>query len=133
MDLKKAKKSSHLGQVEIENFMLTQEFTFLDYLKGGVELNVMCAIDFTASNGDPTKKESLHYISEDKLNQYQSAIHGVCDILLCYDADKKVPMYGFGGCPWGKSTSHCFSLTGKDSDPWAYGLDGIMGCYKYAL
>lgn len=42
-------------------------------------------------------------------------------------------MYGFGGMPFGKPTSHCFSLTGKEDDPWAYGLDGIMNTYKYAL
>ena len=35
--------------------------TFLDYVKGGTELACTFAIDFTASNGNPTSPESLHY------------------------------------------------------------------------
>lgn len=43
-------------------------------------------------------------------------------------------MYGFGARPFGSSeTSHCFSLTGNENDPWCYGLDGIMDVYKNAL
>ena len=35
---------------------------FVDYVSGGCELNVMVAIDFTGSNGDPRKPGTLHYL-----------------------------------------------------------------------
>src|SRR6266496_4790879 len=36
--------------------------TFLDYIAGGTEINLVVAIDFTGSNGDPKSPKSLHYI-----------------------------------------------------------------------
>jgi len=132
--LSKPDKKKKYGIIEIKSFSIQEQPSFLDYLRGGVQLSVIVAIDFTGSNGIPTRPESLHYISPNgELNQYQKAIEGVCDILLCYDHDKKVPMYGFGAKPFGRPTSHCFSLTGDEKNPWAYGLDGIMQVYQKAL
>jgi len=61
----------------------------------------MVAIDFTSSNGDPRKEDSLHAVfkDSDRKNPYQKAIKAICDILLCYDYDQKTPIYGFGGKP----------------------------------
>ena len=98
-------------------------------------MSVILAIDFTGSNGDPRTPSSLHAIKEDSYNDYQQAIHSVCEILLCYDYDKKVKMYGFGGIPAGKSeVSHCFPLDGEGNDgDGIEGLDGIMAAYQNAL
>ena len=41
-------------------------------------------------------------------------------------------MYGFGGKVNNK-VSHCFSLSLKPEDPYAYGIQGIMGMYAQAL
>jgi len=38
---------------------------------------MICAIDFTGSNGIPTSPNSLHAIGVDNLNQYQQAIMAV--------------------------------------------------------
>ena len=40
---------------------LLMEPTFFEYMQGGVEISCSVAIDFTASNGDPTMPQSLHY------------------------------------------------------------------------
>jgi len=62
----------------------------------------MVAIDFTQSNRDPEDPKSRHAFKRfPDLNDYQKAILSVCDILLCYDHDKHVPVYGFGGKPPG--------------------------------
>lgn len=72
----------------------------MDYLKGGLELNLSIAIDFTGSNGIPTQPNSLHYIMDPlRPNEYQQAIHAVSRILLNYDTDKRIPCYAFGGKP----------------------------------
>jgi len=52
--------------------------TFLDYIAGGTQINLVVAIDFTESNGDPKMPDSLHYIGDkSKENDYQQAIRSV--------------------------------------------------------
>ena len=47
----------------------------------------------------PDDPKSLHYIGDTQDNHYLRAIKACGNILLNYDYDKKVPMYGFGGKP----------------------------------
>ena len=137
--LKNPKQSKPVGTLLFSNFKLEEKPSFLDYIRGGTQLSVIVAIDFTGSNGDPMSPDSLHALKFDgSLNEYQRAIKGVCEILLNYDSDKRVPMYGFGGRPKfpnmnSTMVSHCFPLTGNPENPWAYGLDGIMATYQNAL
>jgi len=49
----------------------------LDYIAGGTEINLIVAIDFTGSNGDPRTPKSLHYINGRRENDYQRAIRSV--------------------------------------------------------
>ena len=42
-----------------------------------MEMNFVVAIDFTASNGDPSRQDSLHYLSGNIPNQYEQAIRAV--------------------------------------------------------
>ena len=88
----------------------------MDYLKGGLQLNLSIAIDFTGSNGIPTQPTSLHYMNPYKPNQYQTAILAVSKILLNYDSDKRIPCFGFGGKPHfpllNSGVNHCFPLSG---------------------
>lgn len=67
---------------------------FLDFLSGNMKIQVIACVDFTASNIHT--QEPLHAIYDNKLNEYQSAIASICSILLNYDYDKKIPIYGFG-------------------------------------
>lgn len=50
---KKKKKYTNSGIINFNTFDLVVEHSFLDYLAGGTEMNLMVSIDFTASNGDP--------------------------------------------------------------------------------
>ncbi|CAD8159167.1 unnamed protein product [Paramecium octaurelia] len=126
--------------IEKKDFALQMgdQHTFIDYLKGGDQINLIIAIDFTGSNGEPSSPHSLHYNDPEHLNQYQNALKQVAEILLNYDYDKKVPLYGFGGVPslpnYKKtSVEQCFPLNGNQSDPEVFGLDGIMSTYSNAL
>lgn len=49
---KKCKKKKYVnsGTVTLLSFSVDSEFTFVDYIKGGTQLNFTVAIDFTASN-----------------------------------------------------------------------------------
>lgn len=64
-----------------------------------MELALIIAVDMTESNKPPHLKESLHSIHPESRNQYLDAIRSVSEILLNYDHDKLVPLFGFGGKP----------------------------------
>jgi len=127
------------GSLKVSNFFLQKPYSFIDYIRGGTQLNVVVAIDFTASNGPLPSKDSLHaLLSNGNLNEYQKAIVSVCQIILNYDFDQNIPVLGFGGVPnYPKmksiKTSHCFPCTGDSEQEQVHGLDGIMGVYSYAL
>ena len=95
-------------------------------------MNLIVSIDFTSSNGNPSSPSSLHYRSN-VFNPYQSAIKAVGDILLEYDSDKKVPVFGFGAKFSDGSVSHCFPLNGVPANPEVYGIDGILQVYNHAM
>ena len=75
---------------------ITKNFTFVDYLKAGVQIGLSVAIDFTGSNGNPNDVRSLHYIGGAEPNQYERAIYACGNIVAYYDYDQMFPCYGFG-------------------------------------
>lgn len=107
--------------------------SFLDYIRGGMELQFQVAIDYTASNGPPLDPTSLHFRSPNKLNDYASAISAIGQIISFYDHDKHFPVWGFGGKPVkGGPTEHCFAVNGKN-DPEVCEVKGILEAYYKSL
>ncbi|KAM3142691.1 hypothetical protein pb186bvf_005075 [Paramecium bursaria] len=141
MDILKSGVESFIGQsgavrFVFEGFGVKQLPCFTDYIRGGTQLNLVLAVDFTGSNGTPTSPSSLHYIGGQ--NQYLQAIHTVGEILIAYDYDKNVPCYGFGAVPHfpklkSHDTLHCFPMSGDSTNTEAQGLEGIEALYKYTI
>ena len=125
-------KNKEVGQFKIDTWTVQQKFSFYDYLRGGVQLNLITAIDFTASNGDPRDPRSLHFIGGQSMNKYEEVIRAVGEILCPYDADQLFPVLGFGG-KIANRVEHCFPLTFNPQAPCVHGLDGILGAYRNAL
>ena len=68
---------------------------FVDYIVGGTEINLVVAVDYTGSNGDPRKPGTLHYIHRDgQLNDYEKALTAVGSIVARYDSDQMFPVLG---------------------------------------
>lgn len=130
-----AGKYVNSGLLFVESFVtMPRAHTFLDFLNGGLQLNVNVAIDFTGSNGTPSDSHSLHYHHKDgrSLNPYQSVIVSVGNILSSYDVDQQYPCFGFGA-QVGGSVSHCFSLNGNPANPCCVGVPGIFAAYQQAI
>ncbi|KAL3375178.1 hypothetical protein AABB24_006592 [Solanum stoloniferum] len=122
------------SQLFVESYSEKIQYTFLDYLAFGYELNFMVAIDFTASNGNPRLPDSLHYIDPSgRPNAYQRAILDVGEVLQFYDSDKRFPAWGFGARPIDGPVSHCFNLNGSSTYCEVEGIQGIMMAYISAL
>jgi hypothetical protein len=111
-------KQNKPGRIVLDRLTYFEKPTFMDYLRGGLQLNLSVAIDFTGSNGVPSAPTSLHYMNPYQPNQYQKAIMSVGSILLNYDYDKMIPAFGFGAKPrfpdlQRNSVDHCFPLSGN--------------------
>ncbi|VYS45458.1 unnamed protein product [Arabidopsis thaliana] len=122
------------GQLIVDRYVEKVQYSFLDYISSGFELNFMVAVDFTASNGDPRTPSSLHYIDPSgRLNSYQQAIMEVGEVIQFYDSDKRFPAWGFGGRTSDGSVSHAFNLNGASYGDEVVGVEGIMVAYASAL
>ncbi|KAG4928870.1 Protein BONZAI 3 [Glycine soja] len=122
------------GQLFVDQYCEKEQFSFIDYISSGFELNFMVAVDFTASNGNPQHSDSLHYIDAyGRLNSYQQAIMEVGEVIQFYDSDRQFPAWGFGGKIPGGTVSHCFNLCGNPGASEVAGVEGIMDAYASAL
>ncbi|XP_041417692.1 copine-9 [Xenopus laevis] len=133
---KKCKKKKYInsGTVTLLSFKAESEYTFVDYIKGGTQLNFTVAIDFTASNGNPSQPTSLHYMNPYQLNAYGMALKAVGEIIQDYDSDKLFPAYGFGAkIPPDGKISHEFPLNGDLENPNCVGIQGVLEAYFKSL
>ena len=109
----------------------------LEYIRGGLEISLSVAIDFTGSNGHPSQPNSLHYLSGNpaQLNQYESAIVAVGSVVENYDADKMFPVMGFGCQVLGPAgyghVEHCFPVYAGGYE--VSGVGGILQAYRDVL
>lgn len=115
------------------NIKLKKEFSFVEYLKKGLEINMSLAIDFTSSNGNPNNAGSLHALDLYVDNPYEKAIKYCGEIIAQYDTDKIFPCFGYGAIlPNQKEVSHCFSLNLSD-DPNISEIKNVLECYNEVL
>uniref|UniRef100_A0A3P8VYB0 Copine III n=1 Tax=Cynoglossus semilaevis TaxID=244447 RepID=A0A3P8VYB0_CYNSE len=142
--MKRLQEASHSSPCYITVFFFTQhlsdllqvvkEYTFLDYIMGGCQINFTVAIDFTGSNGDPRSPQSLHYISPQGVNEYLTAIWSVGNVIQDYDSDKMFPAFGFGAqIPPNWQVNHEFPLNFNPANPFCAGVEGIVEAYRVCL
>uniref|UniRef100_UPI00398E665C copine-9-like n=1 Tax=Pristiophorus japonicus TaxID=55135 RepID=UPI00398E665C len=130
----KKKKYINSGTVTLLSFKVESDFTFVDYIKGGTQLNFTVAIDFTASNGNPSQPTSLHYLNPYQMNAYAMALKAVGEIIQDYDSDKLFPALGFGAkLPPDGKVSHEFPLNADSENPNCNGIEGVLEGYYQSL
>uniref|UniRef100_A0A8D0ALX6 Copine-3 n=1 Tax=Sander lucioperca TaxID=283035 RepID=A0A8D0ALX6_SANLU len=132
---KKKKSYKNSGVVSVKSCKLLTQYTFLDYVMGGSQINFTVGIDFTGSNGDPRSPNSLHYMSQDGTNQYLSALWSVGQVVQDYDTDKLFPAFGFGAKlpPDYQAAHHEFALNFNPTNPYCKGIQGIVEAYRMVL
>ncbi|KAJ6253473.1 copine [Anaeramoeba flamelloides] len=131
---KKKRKYKNSGTLHMLHCEMIQQHTFLDYIAGGCDINLIIAVDFTASNGNPNNPNSLHFNNQRNPNPYVRAIASTTEILLYYDSDGLVPVYGFGcKIPPSWQVSHCFPCNFNYENPEVKGVSGVLQSYQFAL
>jgi hypothetical protein len=128
--------------------------SFKRYMNDGCEIDLCVAIDFTSSNGktsfstrrsvkdilvayffslaldflsgDPREPDSLHYQTDESLNDYEEVIRGIGDALATFSTSKMFPVWGFGA-KFGGVVRHIFQCgTSKE----VKGVDAILEAYR---
>lgn len=126
---KKGDSYKNSGQIVVKAVKIEQDTTFIDYVRGGLKINLTVAVDMTSSNGLCSSASSLHHLKKTGENAYTTAIRTVGEILQDYDYDKKIQGLGFGCSVHG----HCFPLNGSARNPYCDGVEGLLKVYKESL
>ena len=128
------KKQEHIGDFCIEIIEEYFDYDLKDYLKAGLQLNLMAVVDFTASNGPARSPLSLHHISQSRPadNEYQIALRKISSTLLHYDHDKKITAHGFGAKIDGEK-KELFNLTLDPTSAVVGSIDELMDVYAKAV
>ncbi|KAK3085627.1 hypothetical protein FSP39_006429 [Pinctada imbricata] len=128
------KKYQNSGTVQVLEFKLFKRPSFLEFIYGGLQINFTVGIDFTASNGNPSSSNSLHYINPYQPNQYQQAIRAVGNVCQDYDTDKLFPVLGFGArVPPANEVSFEFPVNFNPQNPYCAGIDGVLQAYQNCI
>jgi hypothetical protein len=118
------------GVFRLYDPVMSEDFSFLDYVHGGVSLKLCLGFDWTASNNRPDNE--MHTEELDK-NPYALIMRSLLRALLCFDQDGRVPVLGTAGVIPQVGLSYCFALNGKLYDPEVVGLSSIIELYLNAL
>ncbi|KAI9032189.1 copine-8 [Hyaloraphidium curvatum] len=131
---KKGKSYTNSGTIIVDDVQFHREFSFLDYITAGTQIELAVSIDMTQSNGDPNHPASLHYRNPNPRipNPYQMAITAIGQVLEPYDADGRFLAYGYGAKLPDQSVSHFFPL-GLAAGPEVQGVPGLLDAYNRAL
>jgi len=127
-------KTNEKTTLNFRNFRCNEIFGFTDFLRGGLSINLVVGIDFTASNKDPVDPTSLHYLKKGSLNFYQQAILSVGEILDKYNHAGKIPAYGFGakiGVP--PTLSQFFPINFNYQNPFFNNFKELFDSYERVL
>lgn len=124
------------GVLIMKEITVTEEISFIDYIKSGTQMHFAVAIDFTASNGPARDPHSLHFLDlyGGKPNSYEIALKAVGEIIQQYDSAGMFPAFGFGAkLPPNGEVSHQFPLNGNPSHPYCSSIEEIMQHYHSRL
>ena len=122
-------KFSNIDNLKIKIFSEeTESNSFTKLLKAGLNLDLSIAIDFTGSNGNPKCENSLHYISNGFINNYEKAMRENIKIISMYNKSNKYNVYGFGAQLNGKFKD-IFNINGNEDES-IIGLENIISKYK---
>ena len=117
--------------------IVEKHYTFISYLRSGMNINLTIGIDFTGSNGHYLDEPSYHYLNAG-LNNYEKAIRSCGDIVAHYDEDQLFPVFGFGFSFIdstlnnfdGKYTDFNYPINCNLNNPSIKYIDGVLKEYR---
>ncbi|CAH8491008.1 unnamed protein product [Schistosoma rodhaini] len=137
MPKKKRKKCyQNSGLLTVKLYFAQSKFSFLDYIFGGLSINVVVAVDMSthASMNSITNTPSQQIELSQSHTEYEVAIQAVMEILQEYDSDQLFPAFGFGAkVSSGGKLSHRYPLNGDVNNCYCKGMVGVLSAYRRCL
>ncbi|OUM65087.1 hypothetical protein PIROE2DRAFT_69142 [Piromyces sp. E2] len=99
---------------------LLSPISFIDAMRMGMNLHIMCAVDYTSSN------RTMHDVKANEMNPYQTALSAVGQVLEPYDHDRKFSFYGYGAKKNGVFPPY---FTVGETEEVEGGVQGILDTY----
>eukprot|EP01061_Rhynchopus_euleeides_P045839 TRINITY_DN8433_c0_g1_i1.p1 TRINITY_DN8433_c0_g1~~TRINITY_DN8433_c0_g1_i1.p1 ORF type:complete len:535 (+),score=188.72 TRINITY_DN8433_c0_g1_i1:200-1804(+) len=124
------------GTLILKRVDLETSHSFLEYVRGGFDINLTICVDFSASNRMPHDVTSLHYMDGRRTdNEYVRALRAVLKVVGEYDKDQLFNLYGFGaGTPErGNEPMNIFPVTGDPNRVQVQGIQGVVDEYWSCL
>ncbi|KAH9259983.1 hypothetical protein BASA81_001744 [Batrachochytrium salamandrivorans] len=107
--------------VTVKRCELVTQYPFVEYLRGGLEINLAVGIDFTSG--------PLHDLTASSTGLVPETIQAFANHLLDYDSNKQIALWGFAA-KLNHQTSHLFTINGNyDDKPHCQGLAGTLAAY----
>lgn len=120
--------------IDLQKIEQSEGEGFFDIIMNKTNIHVGCAIDFTASNGNPNTPDSLHYIHPHTPNLYITSILKLIPQFLGYSRDSLITALGFGAkVQLDQAVSNCFYLDSSNSsnrNGCVRGLEGLLDAYR---
>ena len=136
-DTKRGKeKYLHSGLLQLHKVGVETSHSFLEYVRGGFDINLTICVDFSSSNLDHVLHggRSLHHNDKNRSdNEYVSAMRSVLQVLGEYDKDQIFNFYGFGASEGGGEVLSIFPVTGDPNRVEVHGIDGVVDAYWSCL
>nr|CAH8824082.1 unnamed protein product [Trichobilharzia regenti] len=136
MPKKKRKKYyQNSGLLTVKSYFAQSKFSFLDYIFGGLSINVVVAVDMSShASVNSTSAVNQQIELSQSHTEYEVAIQAVMEILQEYDSDQLFPAFGFGAkVSTGGKLSHRYPLNGDINNCYCKGMAGVLAAYRRCL
>jgi Copine/C2 domain len=121
-------KTTKHGKLKVLRSELKPVPTILEFIAGGLKLDVTVAVDCSVYNFDSVTEKSLHSrTSATRLNDYEMAIAKIGEVLGPYVNKEQFNIWGFGATLQGEDTA-LFPM-GHGDGP-AIGVSGMLEAYE---
>lgn len=129
-ELQERNSTKSAGQFKFTEIELVQIPTFADYLRSGIQIKPIVAIDFSSLNQKPNDWGSLHLLSKNPkgMNQYQKCISSVGKVMTKYVKDNKFSIFWYGA-KYDDQDTCVFPLTNDIKNTEVNGVQGMLDAY----
>lgn len=79
----------------ISNFKVEREYSFDEFIRAGLEINLTIGIDFSASIKSPWHSESPHHSGKGK-SHYLNALLALSSFISDYSGDQNASIFAVG-------------------------------------
>ena len=117
-------KLKHVGLLKVLNASVMTVPSMLQYVSGGMSLDVMVGIDCSIANGVWGKQKNLHFSKSNTMNDYQAGIQKLGTITENFSRGKKSSMWALGAELEGKYRE-CYSIQERLCES-----DGLLEAYE---